>query len=390
MKANSDIENYNTPSEDGRAWVEIDLDALAYNASTIQAYLPQGCELMSIVKTDAYGHGVEKCAARLRREGFKVFAVSTVNEGVRLRENGLDGEILVLGYTHAKDARFLNEHSLSQLVVDGAHAKSLDDTGYELRVHIGIDTGMHRLGIEPCKFSEIERVYACKNLIVEGVATHLSSADSRDEDDVAFTNKQIESYISVVDKLRERGYNTGKLHAQASYGIFNYPGFTCDYARAGIALYGAMSDVRDRLDMPSLRPVLSLRAIIAQVRTIGAMESVSYGRIYTTDKPIKLATVSIGYADGVPRQMSGNGGVCLVGGRRVPIVGRVCMDMLMLDVSGVENVGAEDVVTLIGKDGNEEIRCEDFAAVSGTITNDILCRLGSRLPRVYIDLVNAD
>jgi len=372
------------PSDDGRAWVEIDLDALAHNAAEIRSLLPQGCELMAVVKTDAYGHGVEKCAERLRSEGVSVFAVATFDEGVRLRKNGLDGDVLVLGYTHPKDAEFLSAYSLSQFVVDVAHAKSLDAMGHKLRVHISVDTGLHRLGIDSLDIDGIESVYSYKNLSVEGVATHFASSDSLESADVEFTNLQMKRFYTVVDSLKRKGYDVGKTHAQASYGIFNHSGIKLDYARAGIALYGAMSSNDETKIMPALRPVLSFRAVIAQVRWIGAGESVSYGRIFTTDKPIKLATVCAGYADGVPRQMSGNGGICVIKGHKVPIVGRICMDMLMADVTGVDEVSAGDVATLIGKDGGEAVRCEDFAAASGTITNDILCRLGGRLPRVYI------
>jgi len=338
---------------------------------------------MAVVKSDAYGHGAEKIAARLRREGVGSYAVATVLEGVRLRESGLDGEILVLGYTRAEDAAFLNEYKLSQLVVDGAHAKLLNESGYKLQVHIAIDTGMHRLGVEPDNFDEILSIYACVNLTVAGVATHLASADSLNAGDVGFTDLQMSRFQAVTDALRDKGYDVGKRHAQSSYGVFNFPGANFDCARVGIALFGVMSDDSQTVVRPSLRPVLALRATVAQVRWIGAGESVSYGRIFTADKPIRLATVSIGYADGVPRHMSGNGGICIVNGRKVPIVGRICMDMLMLDVTGAEDVAAGDVVTLIGRDGDEAVYCEDIAAASGTITNEILCRLGNRLPRLY-------
>ncbi|MCL2228011.1 MAG: serine racemase VanT catalytic subunit [Oscillospiraceae bacterium] len=377
------IDNEIKPSVDGRAWVEVDLSALAHNASEIRAHLPLGCELMAVVKTDAYGHGMENCAKRLYGEGVHFFAVATVVEGIRLRKAIPDCGILIVGYTHPKDAQFLNEYSLSQIVVDGEHASLLNEMGYKLCVHIAVDSGMHRLGIRPQNLSEIEGVFECKNLTVEGVATHFSSSDSLERDSMEFTNSQANHYFSVIDALRDRGHDVGKLHAQASYGIFNLPDLRCDYARAGIALYGVLSSDNEVLKKPALRPVLSLRAVVAQVRWIGAGESVSYGRVFKAPKPTKVATVCIGYADGVPRQMSGNGGTCLVRGRRVPIIGRICMDMLMLDVTDVGGVKAGDVATLIGRDGDEVVRCEDVAAASGTITNDILCRLGERLARIY-------
>jgi len=372
-------------SEYGHAWVEVDLDALAFNALQLKKLLPETCELMAVVKTDAYGHGAKRVAMRLQTEGVRAFAVATAGEGVELREAGLEGEILVLGYTHKRDAGLLGDYSLTQLIVDGAHAAALDGTGFRLDVHIAVDTGMHRLGIDASNPAEIESVFKCRNLTVRGLATHFASSDSLLESDIEFTNLQMERYRDVVDALKEKGYDAGKLHAQASFGILNYPEIKCDYARAGIALYGVMSHNVETVAKPLLKPVLSLKALVAQVRWIGAGESVSYGRAYRSGKPIRIATVCIGYSDGVPRQMSGNGGVCLVSRQKVPIIGRICMDLLMIDVTGVDTVKAGDVVTLIGCDGAGEIRCEDVAEASGTISNDILCRLGKRLPRVYLE-----
>ena len=377
------LDNTLKSSDCGRAWVEIDLGALAHNVAELRSRLPCGCELMAVVKADAYGHGAMQVAAQLQLEGVESFAVATVGEGVSLREGGLAGDILVLGYTHPDDAALLSAYRLTQLVVDGAHAKALDAADHKIGVHIAVDTGMHRLGMSD--LDEIEGVYALGNLLVGGVATHFASSDSLEEGDLEFTNTQMERFQSTLDALKCRGREVGKVHTQASYGIYNFPDMQCDYARAGIALYGVMSHSGDTKIKPALRPVMSLRALIAQVRWIGAGESVSYNRTFTASEPRKIATVCIGYADGVPRQMSGNGGLCIVHGRKVPIIGLVCMDMLVIDVTGDDAVAAGDIVTLIGKDGGEEIRCEDAAAASGTITNDILCRLGGRLPRVVIE-----
>jgi len=373
------------PSDDGRAWVEIDLAALEHNAAEICAHLPKGCELIAIIKADAYGHGIEKCGRRLYEHGVRVFGVATIVEGIRLRKELGDAGIIVLGYTHPKDAWLLSEYSISQTLVDGVHARALNETGHKISVHIEVDTGMHRLGFRPGGISEIERVYACENLRVDGIATHLSSSDSLGKDDMRFTNFQIKRFFSLIETLKNKGYNVGKLHAQASYGIFNFPQLRFDYSRAGISLYGLMSSNGALACMPELRPVLSLRALIVQVRWIGAGERVSYGKIFTSGRPMKIATCSIGYADGVPRQMSGNGGMGIVRGHKVAIIGRICMDMLMVDITDVDGVCAGDIITLIGSDGDETIRCEDFAAASGTITNDILCRLGGRLPRIFKD-----
>ena len=376
--------NIKKPFEYGRAWIEIDLNALAENVSVLRSVMPRRCELMAVVKVDAYGHGAPQIAARVQREGVGAFAVATVGEGIQLRESGIDGEILIMGYTHPKDAGLLNTFSLSQLVIDGAYARALGDAGQSINVHIAVDTGMHRLGIEYSNLTEIESVYACENLTVAGVGTHLASSDRLEQKDVEFADLQIGRFNEVVEALKNKGFDVGKLHVQASYGMLNYPDIRCNYARAGIAMYGVMSNYEDTVLRPALQPVLSLRALVAQVRWIEAGESISYGRTFIAEKPLRLATVCIGYGDGIPRQMSGKGGMCLINGHRVPIIGRVCMDMIMADVSGVNTIAPGDVATLIGKDRGQEIRCEDVAAASGTITNDILCRLGVRLPRYYI------
>jgi len=373
-----------SPGPCGRAWVEIDLDALAFNLADIRSKTPKSTEIMAVVKANAYGHGVEKIAERLVNEGIKAFAVTSVVEGVQLREYVNDSTILVMGFTHPDDARWLFDCNLSQLVVDGAYAKSLNNTEYNLRVHIAIDTGMHRLGMEPSNFKEIESTFNYKNLTVEGIATHLSSPDSFNKSDIEFTKSQIEEFLKVVHKLKKKGYNAGKLHTLSSYGIFNYPEFTYDYVRPGIMLYGVHSIDDKTKVQTTLRPVLSLKAIVAQVRCIKAGESVSYGRTFTAKAPMKIATASIGYADGLPRHISGNGGKGIINGQKAPIIGRVCMDMIMLDVTDIEHIKAGDTVTLIGKDGDEEIRCEEVAKAADTITNDILSGLSNRLPRVYI------
>lgn len=368
-----------------RAWIEVDLEAIAHNAAALRSHMAQGCELMAVVKMDAYGHGAEKVAARLQSDGVSSFAVATVGEGITLRECGITGDILLLGYTDPHDAGLLSDHRLTQLAVSSAYAKALDETGHKLEVHIAVDTGMHRLGIDYADTQAIESVYSCKNLAVTGFATHLASSDSIDAQDTQFTMMQIERFFDTAGIIKDMGHGTGKLHVQSSYGLFNFPNLSCDYVRAGIALYGVMSNKAETRRSLALRPALSLRARIAQVKRIEAGESVSYGRIFTAKEPIMLATVCIGYGDGVPRQMSGNGGVCLVRGRKAPIIGRICMDMLMADVTGIESASPGDVATLIGSDGDETIRCEDVAEVCGTITNDVLCRLGGRLPKVYLD-----
>ena len=375
----------NKPLDRGRAWIEVDLSALCHNLDNIKSVTPDNCEIMAVVKANAYGHGVKEVAKKLAEKGVKTFAVATISEAVQLNETVPGLDIMVLGCTHPKDAKFLSENNFLQLVADGSYAKALNDTGYKLRIHIAIDTGMHRLGIEPENYDEITAIYKYENLKIEGIATHLASPDSLGKSDISFTNEQHDKFHNLLEKLKNDGYNTGKIHTQSSYGIYNYPELKCDYIRPGIMLYGVHSQNDETKINTDLRPVLSLKAIIAQVRWIKAGEGVSYGRSFVTEKPTKIATVCIGYADGVPRHASGKNAKVIVNGVKVPIIGKICMDMLVLDITDAENTQAGDIATLIGKDGNEEIRCEDLAEAAGTITNDILSGLSERLPKVYIN-----
>jgi len=372
--------------ESKRAWVEVDLKALSYNVASLTNSLPIGCELMAVVKTNAYGIGAKAIAAHLWSVGVKSFAVSSVFEGIQLRENGLGGEILILGYTHPNDVKYLNEYNLKQLVLDEAHAAELNDAGHKIGVHIGIDTGMHRLGINHANIAGIERIYTLENLTVEGISSHLSVSDSFVPDDIEFTKTQINNFADTIETLKSKNYDVGKRNILSSFGVINYPDAAFELVRVGIALYGLVdSDKRSQLkqNLP-VKPVVSLKAHVVSVRLVEAGESVSYGRLFKAEKPTKVATISIGYADGVPRSISGKNGYCIIREKRAPIIGRVCMDWLMVDVTGIELVAPGDTATLIGKDGDKEIHCEDFAEICGTITNEILCGISKRLPRIYV------
>lgn len=359
-----------------RAWLEIDRVALAHNAMALSDRLPQGCELMAVVKADGYGHGAVTVARTLAHTGVHAFAVATLDEGIALRRGGIRGDILILGETPPQAVKLLKQYDLIQTVVDSVHARALENTGTPIRVHLAVDTGMHRLGIPVQDVDAMERVFASSTLRVEGIFSHLCAADSREEEDLAFTRSQIDAFFHAVDALKARGVAPGKCHLQASSGILYWPGLPCGYARAGIALYGVSSSGDEPLP-ETLRPVLSLRARIASVRELLPGDSAGYGRDYRPETPRKIAAVTIGYADGVPRCYA-QGGQVLLRGRRVPIVGRICMDQLLIDVTGIPKVWPGDTVTLIGSDGEETITAMEMARVCGTITNEILSRLHVR------------
>lgn len=370
-----------------RAWAEIRMDNLRHNVKVFQEALPAGCRIMAVVKANAYGHGAVPISIYLNNLGINAFAVATIDEGVKLRKRGVKGEILILGYTPANRASILSRYHLSQTVADAGHAAELNRLGKPVPIHIKVDTGMNRLGENYRHVSEIASIFRCKNLCVAGIFTHLCVPDRLEEADIAFTNQQVKNFYKILDQLRARQIDIPRIHMQSSYGVLNYPELQCDYARIGIALYGSLSTpgavTKCSLD---LRPVLALKSKVVLVRTIKAGESVGYGRAFIARKEMKIAVVSIGYADGFPRSLSAGNGHVLIRGRRVAILGRICMDQLIVDGTGIPNIERGDIVTLIGKDGPEEIAVEQVAFSAGTITNELLSRLsGSRLKRIFLD-----
>ncbi len=370
---------------EARAWAEIDLDAIAHNAAALRACLPESCAMMAVVKADAYGHGAPAVAGRLWREGVRSFAVATLEEGRALRRSGIGGEILILGYTDAARAPELARWRLTQTVADAAHGEALARAAGRraLPVHIAVDTGLHRLGLDARDARAAARLLTLPGLEVRGMFTHLAVSDSLSPESEAFTRAQLAAFASLAGALRTAGVPVPPLHAQASYGILNLPGVRCALARPGLALYGACGEEGEATRLaPALRPALALRARVVCVRRVPAGESAGYGCAFTAARETLLAVVSIGYADGFPRAAGEGRASALLRGRRVPIVGRVCMDQLFVDAT---NAGAAvgDVVTLIGADGAERVTAEALSAACGTIPNELLCRLGPRVARVY-------
>ena len=368
----------------GRAWREVDGKALAGNAQILQGLLPPGGWLMAVVKGEAYGHGGVWAAQTLASHGVDAFAVACLSEGIALRQAGISGTILVLGWTPAQEAPLLARYRLTQAVADESHGLALSSQGVEVGVHLALDTGMHRLGIPAEDIAALTRMFALPHLRVEGVFSHLCVADSDSPEDRAFTAHQLELFYQAVEELRGRGLNPGAIHIQASYGLCRLPPQPCQYARPGIALYGVASSSHAPLGVAGLKPVLSLRARVAALRTLPAGCGAGYGLAFRPERDCRLAVVAIGYADGLPRALSQRGGQVLLAGKRCPMVGRMCMDQLLVDVTGAPEVAVGDVATLIGRDGGEEISAQEVAGQCGTITNELLARLSPRLPLVPV------
>lgn len=369
-----------------RAWAEVDLEAVARNADALRGCLPAGCRLMAVVKADAYGHGAPAVAGRLWQDGVRAFAVATLEEGVQLRRCGITGEILVLGYTSAARARELRRWKLSQAVTGPAHARALSRAvgRRPLPVHLAVDTGMHRLGTDAQAAPAVAEMLRLPGLEVRGLFTHLATADSLAPEDEAFTQAQLAAFAALAQRLRAAGYTLPPLHVQASCGILNEPGLTCGYARPGIALYGALGTrgCTTRLH-PALSPALALRARVVSVRRVPPGAGAGYGLAFRALRSTRLAVVAIGYADGWPRAAGEGHGHVLLHGKRAPIVGRVCMDQLLVDATDA-GAAVGDVATLLGADGQGRITAEEAAGAAGTIANELLCRIGPRVPRIYL------
>lgn len=371
-----------TERKQNRAWIEIDLQALEHNVKEIQRVLPNQTKIMGVVKANAYGHGAVEVSQKLNEMGITDFAVATLDEGIELREAGIQGEILILGYTDLSCIPEVMKYDLTQTILDEKYARNIQDMLTEkIKAQVKINTGMNRNGIDYRDYDGLAKVYQMTNLEITGTFSHLCVSDGSKQEDKDFTKKQIERYFATINQIRKMGYNPGSTHIQASYGILNYPGLPCDFARPGVILYGIYSQENDVLETNiDLKPVLSLKARVMSVHTIEEGDSVGYGRTFIAKEKMQMATVAIGYADGYPRNLSGQDMKVLVNGEYGTIIGRICMDQLMITLPMEKELKAGDIVTLIGKE--QEIHAEKVSEKAETITNELLSSLGRRLPIV--------
>ncbi|HRR77157.1 MAG TPA: alanine racemase [Ruminococcus sp.] len=375
-----------------RAWAEVSLGQLKKNIEVIKGLNSAGTEIMAVVKADAYGHGYERVVCCLAEEcGIRYFAVSNLDEAIAVREYCPAAEILILGYTPPEYAHEISENNIIQGVVSTEYAKALcHNSPGKVRCHVKIDTGMGRIGLrydrpEDCA-KEIADMTKVEGLSVEGIYTHFAVADSDAPDNVAYTDKQENFITDTYDALLEMGIKLPHIHFMNSAATCYRNSSRSTLSRAGIIIYGLHPDIS--LDIPEgLEPVMELKAVISQVKTVPAGTCISYGRTFTSPEEMRIATVTIGYADGYSRFLSSKGEI-LVHGKRCRIVGRVCMDQLMIDVSDVPEAKSGDIVTLIGRDGDDIITADDLAAVYGTIGYEVVCGISKRVPRIYFDKQN--
>ena len=274
-----------------RAWIEVNLENLENNINEIKNVIDDKCKIMAVVKANAYGHGIINVATKLNEIGIQDFAVATLSEGIELRKHNIEGNILILGYTNFKDIEYVIKYDLIQTIVDYEYAKKINQLDLEekIKAHIKINTGMNRIGTSYEKIDEIIDIYNMKNIQVLGIFSHFCVADSNKKEDIQFTQKQINNFFDCINKIRENGYDTGKIHIQSSYGILNYPEIKCDYVRPGIIMYGNYSSKGDKTKtLLDLKPVLSLKARITTIKEIAKGESVSYGITYLSNGKKKL------------------------------------------------------------------------------------------------------
>lgn len=376
-----------------RTWAEIDLDAVAHNFQAVRQAANRNAGVCCVVKADAYGHGAVRMAKEYEALGADWFAVSNLEEALQLRLSGITKPLLVLGFTPAEEAMALSKHNISQCVYSLEYARELSrhaaEAGVTVKIHVKVDTGMSRLGFyfqdisrDEDAVSQIKEVCTLPGLYPEGIFTHFAVSDSGTEGD-AFTMRQFGCFKEMLETLLREGISFEVRHCANSAAVFDYPLSHLDLVRAGIVIYGLYpsDELRNR---PALTPALSLRSVVSHVKTIKAGATVSYGRDFTAERDRKIATIPVGYADGYPRRLSSGGAQVLIHGKRCPILGRICMDQLMADVSELTDVKIGDLVTLIGKNGEEEITADELAAREGTIGYEVICALSKRVPRVYL------
>jgi len=371
-----------------RTWAEISLENLEYNYRWLRGHVPAGTKFLGVVKADAYGHGAVQIAGHLEKLGAEFLAVATLDEARLLREGGIKLPTLVLGYTPPQFAAYEAEQGIRQEVGSLEQAQQLNEqlqgTGKQLKIHLKLDTGMSRLGFfaydRPETIDELAEIAAMPNLYIEGVFQHFCVADSHEEANCSFTRLQYERFCTMLSAMAERGIRPEIRHCCNSAATILYPEFAMDMVRPGIATYGYAPDPCMNGDC-DLKPLLSLKTTVSQIREFEEGITVGYGRTWTTPGKRRIAALPIGYADGLNRRLSGKIEF-LIHGKIVPQVGRICMDMCMADITDVPEAAVGDTVTVIDREG--VCSCENMAKKLDTITYEITCGINKRVPRLYL------
>ncbi len=375
-----------------RAWAEIDLDNIARNVREIKKRLKPGVRLMGVVKADAYGHGVRETAKTILENGADCLAVAFIDEAVQLRKSGITVPILILGNSSEESVDELLEYGITPAVFTEDFAKALSKRASELgktaKIHIKVDTGMHRIGFlyglsDSEKMGTVEKIIKISklpNIEIEGIFTHLSTSD---EENTEYTYTQFSRFSELTQKLSDEGLTIPVRHIANSAALVRFPELQLDMVRAGVIMYGMYPSKDVDYDGLKLKPAMKFKTRVINIKEVEPGAGISYGRSYVTDGPKKIATIAVGYADGYSRTLSGKADT-IVDGVKVKQLGRICMDQCMIDASAVNNINIGDEVTLFGESCGCNIPIEDVADKMGTINYEIACIVGKRIPRIYI------
>lgn len=366
-----------------RSWVEVDVAQLRKNYRIYKSQLNDDTQIMAVIKADAYGHGDVMVAKMLAEEGCKLFAVSNIDEAVGLRNAGIEGEILILGYSSVKYAKTMKFLDLTQAIVSEEYADALASTGLKNKCQFAVDTGMNRIGLDadnPKGCEHIIRKYK-DSLDINGIFTHLCVADSNTNGDEEFTLSQLKKFDGIA--LLVKDLNLPFVHCLNSAGGLYYQD-QCEnnrIVRLGIVLYGLKPDITNTIP-DGIKSPLRWMSVVSMVKDVKIGETLGYGRTFKVEKPMRVATVTTGYADGFNRNLS-NRGFVLLHGQKAPIVGRICMDQTLVDVTHIEGVKMGDKATILGVDGEVEYNADDMAQELGTIGYEVLCNISKRVQRFY-------
>ena len=370
-----------------RAWAEVSLKNLAHNYHALREQIPQNCKFMGMVKSDAYGHGALPVSRELQRLGADYLGVACLDEALELRQGGITLPILILGTTAVEDVPQLLKHKLTQTVFDletaKAHSTVAEAAGEQLAIHIKVDTGMSRLGFfcqeespQPLA-DELEKIAALSGLKLEGIFTHFADADGSEEN----TLKQFAAFLALLDKLEKKGINIPIRHCANSAATLKYPFSHLDMVRPGISLYGHYPGA-DMEDLCPLLPVLELRARLSSVKPLPKGAAISYGGTHTLERDSRVAVISLGYGDGFHRSLSNQFSV-EISGKTAPILGRICMDMCMVDVTDIDAASPGQEAVVYSRQPGSGQSVDAAADKIGTISYELLCALTKRIPRIY-------
>ncbi len=368
-----------------RTWAEVDVDAISANIAEIRKIVGDSVKIMASVKADGYGHGVKMTAKTVLDAGVDYLAVSCVNEALEIRNFGINAPILVLGYTPEGEYEDAVNNDVTLTVFRLEDAEALDAVAARIsktaKVHIKINVGMNRIGFETSSVDEAAEIMNMKNLFAEGIFTHFPCADENEDE---LTKKQFEKYTDFVNKLEEKcGKKIPVHHASNSAATAKFKSMHLDMVRVGIIVYGLYPSENFDRNLINLTPAMSIKTVVSRIQCICKGEKISYGGTYEAEKEMKIATLPIGYADGLSRLLSNKGKV-IIGGKYANIVGKVCMDQCMIDVTDVNNVNVGDEVIIMGCADGKCVSADTLAGIIGTINYEIVCDVGKRVPRVYL------